>query len=162
MQIDLRKIFRRAKLGKLVAILLLLLMLGSTVTSFALQAFNRGRQNGNQESVELPESNIVDYEITDEQKSYLMRQGKTILEYRYQIACANCAEQRAYIEAAANEFSDQIFLQEIVDSQAIRPILEMNSFYGRLSLDDPSTEEILDGLCEIMADPPVRCVTRNI
>lgn len=162
MRIDLRKIFKRMKPGRFLAIVLLLIMLASTITGFALQSLNLNRQDAEQRIVEIPTSNVIDYELTNEQKEFLMRQGKTILEYRYQLVCDNCATQRAYLQAATNELSDQIFLQEIVDDGVTRPTLEMSSFYGRQSFADPTTDQIFDGLCAIMANPPVRCVTKNV
>ena len=161
MRIDLSKPFKKFKGIKFVSLILLLLMLGSTVTGFVLQAIGLNRQGNDEVEIELPDSNIIDYELTKEQKDYAIRQGKTVMEYRYQLMCEICADQRAYLQSAASELSDQILLQEIVDDSVDSSRLEISSFYGRRLLSDPSAEQILDALCEIMADPPVRCVTRN-
>jgi len=162
MRIDLGKALKKLKGVKLLSLLLLLLMLASTVAGFVLQAFNWRRQTNDGQEIELPDTNIIDYVLTAEQKDYLIRQGRTIIEYRYRLACQDCANQRIYLESAAGEFSDQIFLQEIVDDTVTNSTLEISSFYGRRSLANPSNDDILNALCAIMADPPVRCVTRNV
>ena len=146
---------------KYASLVLMFLMLGSTITYGALQAF-RGWQKSAEKAPELPESNVVDYEITAEQKNYMLRTGRTILDYRYRLACTECANQRAYIEAAARDFPTQIFVQEIIDNNATNSILSIASYYGSEQLTDPSNEEIFDTLCELMVEPPVRCATRNI
>lgn len=145
---------------KYASLILIILMLGSTLAYSALQTF-RGWQHTENEP-ELPDSNIVNYEITTEQRDYMLRLGRTILTYRYQLACTECANQRAYIEAAAGEFPNQIFVEEIVDIAATESTLSVKSYYGDELLTNPSNEEIFDTLCELMAQPPVRCATRNI
>lgn len=161
---NLSKKFKRFSGVKLISIILLLIMLGSTVTGYLLQALSTWGRNADQTEVELPDTNIIDYSLTGEQKDLLVGMGKTVMEYRHPLTCiGNCSFQKAYIESAVAEFSDQLFLQEIVDDAvAGRPTLELSSFYGRRMLTDPSQEEVLEALCRIMADPPVRCVTMGM
>jgi len=147
---------------KYVSLILMFLMLGSTITFGALQAFRTWRQPESTPAPELPATNVVAYEITAKQRNYMLRLGRTILEYRYQLACAECADQRGYIEAAARDFPDQIFVQEIVDNSANNPTLAMTSYYGDELLTNPSNEEILDALCRLMTDPPIICATMNV
>lgn len=148
---------------KYASLILMLLMLGSTLAYTALQAFRNWQQPNEAVSApELPSTNVVDYEITPEQRNYMLRLGRTILEYRYQLSCTGCAAQRAYIETAAGEFSNQIFVEEIVDATVAEPILSMTSYYGDKLLTNPSNEDVFDALCELMVEPPVRCATRNI
>jgi len=138
-------------------------MLGSTLAYSALQAFRTWTQpNEAATAPELPASNVVDYEISAEQRNYMLRIGRTILEYRYQLACAECANQRGYIEAAARDFPSQIFVQEIIDNAADNSTLSMTSYYGDELLANPSNEEILDALCRLMTDPPIVCATMNV
>jgi len=156
----LKKLSKRFKGKKLVSLILLLIMAASTLTGFALQALSWKERS--ESIVEIPKSNIITYELTPEQTNYLVRQGKTVIEYRYQLVCENCDLQRSSLEALTNEFSDQLFLQEVIDSSATKPRIEMLSFYGRRLLSDPPADDILDALCAIMANPPARCITRNI
>lgn len=165
MRIDLGKLpkkLKQLKGGKLISILLLLIMLLSTITGFALQALTTDNQGAGQGSVQLPDTNIIDYELTAEQKDQLIRNGKTVMEYRYQLACDNCTTERGYLGAFVNEYPDQLFLQEIVDNSAAQSRLEISSFYGRRLLTQPTPDDMLDALCNIMADPPPRCVTMGL
>jgi hypothetical protein len=148
---------------KYASLILMLLMLGSTLAYTALQAFRNLQQPNEAASApELPPINVVDYEITAEQRNYMLRLGRTILEYRYQLSCTDCAAQRAYIESAAREFPEQVFVEEIIDATAIEPTLSMTSYYGDKLLRNPSNEDVFDALCELMVEPPIRCATRNI
>lgn len=152
--------FDKKKYGSLI---LMFLMLGSTIAYSGLQAFRAWRRPEENANVpELPASNIVDYEITTEQRNYMLRIGRTILEYRYQLACVECGNQRAYMEAVAREFPDQMFVEEIVDAAANEPTLLITSYYGNEALTNPSNEEIFDALCTLMMDPPIACATRNV
>ena len=165
MRIDLGKIpkkLKKLKGTRLLSLLLLLLMLGSTITGFALQSLNFGNQDTTQKTVELPDTNVIDYELTPEQKEQLIRDGKTVMEYRYQLICENCTAERGYLNAFVNEYSDQLFFQDIVDDAATQSRLEISSFYGRRLLMQPTPEDIIEALCAVMADPPVRCVTIGV
>lgn len=148
---------------KYASLILIFLMAGSTLAYSALQAFrNLGQPDEGAQVPDLPTSNVVNYEITAEQRSYMLQLGKTILEYRYKLGCTECANQRAYIEAAAREFPNQIFVQELIDNTANNPTLSITSYYGHELLTSPSNERVFDALCELMLQPPIRCATRNI
>jgi hypothetical protein len=152
--------FDAKKYGSLI---LMFLMLGSTLAYSMLQAFRNWQQPQENTSVpELPASNVIDYAVTAEQRNYMLRIGRVVLEYRYQLTCTECADQRVYIEAVAREFPDQIFVQEIIDPGAAEPTLSITSYYGSKFLADPSNEETFDALCDLMTDPPIACATRNI
>ncbi len=148
---------------KYASLILIFLMVGSTLAYGVLQAFRSWSQpNGGAQVPDLPENNVVNYEITAEQRSYMLQLGRTILEYRYKLGCTECANQQAYIEAAASEFPNQIFVQELIDNTANNPTLSITSYYGSEMLTNPSNERVFDALCELMLQPPIRCATRNI
>lgn len=149
---------------KYISLILMVLMVGSTLAFSALQAVTSLLQSGGSQSAnpELPDSNVVDYAITTEQRNYIIRLGRTIIDYRYKLACSECANQRGYVEAAAREFPTQVFVQEIIDNSASNSTLSMTSYYGDKTLLNPSADEIFDALCELMIEPPVQCATRNI
>jgi hypothetical protein len=147
---------------KYVSVILIFLTIGSTAAYSVIQALGWGSNRQQTAQVELPNVNVVDYEFTNDQKDYMIRYGKTILEYRYQMGCANCSVQKAYLESAVNQFSDQLFLQEIVDNSQTKPALDVMSYYGSRNLKDPSNTAILNALCEIMVEPPILCATRNV
>jgi hypothetical protein len=146
---------------KYASLILIFLMLLSTV-SFGLLQSIRGLVQPTETEVNLPDTNIVNYQITAEQKNRMIKIGKTILEYRYRLGCTECSTQRAYIESAVAEFPDQIFLEELVDNSVSNSTLSISSYYGEKHLNNPSNEDILDKLCELMIEPPIICATRNI
>jgi hypothetical protein len=148
---------------KYISWILIFLTVGSTAAYSVLQAFRSPTQSGgNTNAPDLPSSNIVDYAITAEQRSYMLRIGRTILDYKYKLACTACSNQRSFIESAASQFSDQIFVQETIDSTANNSTLSMTSYYGDRSLTNPTTDQMFDALCEVMVNPPVQCATRKI
>lgn len=151
---------------KYASVILIFLTVGSTLAYGVLQAVNMGlnNQGGNSNSAQpsLPEGNIIDYELTNEQKNYMLRYGKTILEYKYPLACGNCSSQKAYLESTVGGLSDQLFLEEIVDNSQTRSTLDVSSYYSSRSLIDPSVNATIDALCGVMVIPPVRCATRNV
>lgn len=150
---------------KYVSLILIVLMVGSTLAFSALQAFQSWLQpnvGGGAATPELPSNNVVEYAITAEQRNYMIRLGRTVIEYRYKLACAECANQRGYVEAAARDFPSQVFVQEIIDNSANNSTLTMTSYYGDKQLANPSFDEMFEALCELMVEPPVQCATRNI
>lgn len=144
---------------KFVSILLLVLTLGSTAAFGLLQARGNG---GETTQVELPASSVIEYALTAAQKNYAIRMGRTLLEYRYPLACSSCAEQRAYLEFLVSKYPDQLLLQELSDNSLSKPTLEALSYYGSRTLADPSQEAIFNLLCDTMVQPPVSCATRNV
>ena len=112
--------------------------------------------------MEVPEGNIIDYELTAEQRNYMIKQGTTILEYRYPLVCESCTAQKAYLEYAINEFPDQLFLEEILDNSRADSILSVASYYGSTRLESLSNDDMFNALCEFMVNPPIRCATVSV
>jgi len=141
---------------------LIFLMVGSSIAYGVLQTFT-GTQNGQEDEIELPSQNIIDYRLNSEQYRYLLRIGKTIVEFEYSLACDECRETKSWLEAAANEFSNQLMLIELVvgDSDAL-PIVRLESSYGRRVLSEPTPDEVMDSFCDLLVDPPIRCATTGI
>ncbi len=142
------------------SLFLLILMLGSTFAYSLLQSY--GYTKFEEKEVELPEKNIIDYELDVEQKNYLIKRGYTILEYKYPLGCNNCNNDMLYMESLVNEFPKQLFLEEIVENNITTSELEILSYYGSSSIENPNQNEIMDGICQYMINAPVRCATRNI
>ena len=138
----------------ILSIFFIFLMVGSTVVYSLLQVFSPTKQG-----LELPKSNIIDYELTPEQKSYLLANKKTILEFTYSLTCVECLNQKALLEGITNQFSDQLFLQETLASDSS---LAITSLYGQQDLKDITQEAVIDTLCNLMAVPPPGCVRRVI
>ncbi|MFH1623351.1 MAG: hypothetical protein ABIA12_02430 [Candidatus Aenigmatarchaeota archaeon] len=146
---------------KYISIVLLLLIVGSTAAYSIMQSFGWGG-GATYKQVELPANNVIDYELTAAQKDYAARSGKTLLEYRYPMMCANCTEHKAYLEFFVSKFPDQLLLQEISDNSVSRPSLDVTSYYGSRTLTDPSVDGMFGALCDTMVQPPVSCATRNV
>jgi hypothetical protein len=140
---------------------MIFLMVGSTLAYAILQSFTPSQPE--EEGIELPEQNIIDYRLTTEQYHYLLRAGKTIVEFEYSLACDECRDTKTWLEAATNEFSNQMLLIELVvsDSDAL-PIVRIESSYGRIVLSKPTTDEIMNSFCNLLTEPPIRCATSGI
>jgi len=148
---------------KWVSFVLIILTIGSSLAYSILQAFG-GRSSSGQNSTapDMPSSNIINYKLTPEQEDYALRLGKTLLEYRYTLGCTNCSTQKGYLESFTNQLSDQLLLQEIVDSSQTSSVLYVTSYYGTRTVKDPSGQAIFGALCEIMVQPPIQCATKNV
>jgi len=148
---------------KIMSMFLLIILLGSTLGTAVLQAFGWNANNRNTaQQIEIPETNIINYELSSAQETYLIGQGVTVLRYKYSMSCAPCDWQRTYLESNVNGFPRQLFLQEIVDNSQTEPSLYITSYYGSKTLNNPTNEEIFDSLCDLMFNPPVVCATRNV
>ncbi len=111
--------------------------------------------------LDLPQSNILENDISDEIKSYLIRNGKTLIELEYDKTCLECQDTRFFLESAANQFSDQIILIELESSNEA-PTITMSSYFTQKNMINATNEELMDALCEALVEPPVVCATRNI
>lgn len=141
---------------------LIILMFVSTFASPFIQGFNIQRSPlSPTESVTLPEDNIIDYELTREQEVYAMRLGKTIMKFEYSTACVDCLAQKAFVESIANQFRDQVILEELARDVDL-PLLTMSSYYGHKLLTNATNDEIVDAMCAVLTDPPIFCTTKNI
>lgn len=150
----------RIKKSRISGIFLLLLMLSSTVAYGALRVIPKIES---EEEIEIPSQNIIDYKLTSEQRRYLLRRGKTIVELEYSFECKECMDVKAKLESAAREFSDQMLLIELLTTgNKSLPIVRVESSFGRESLNQPTDVEIMDAFCDLFVNPPLRCATRNV
>jgi hypothetical protein len=130
------------------AVFFIFLMAGSTAVYSLLQAFRPQSQ-----TIELPTSNIINYDLTVEQKSYLLGKGKTIIEARYYTGCVEC--QLSYLGSLANQYSDQVILEELLSDKYEITII---SYFGQKDLTNATQDKIFSSLCELMVSPPPICV----
>ena len=154
----------KMKINKTVigGLFLIFIMIGSSIAYGILQTFT-GTQTAQEDEIELPSQNIIDYRLNSEQYRYLLRIGKTIVELEYSLACDECREIKSWLEGAANEFSNQLMLIELVvgDSDAL-PIVRIESSYGRIVLSEPTPDEVMSSFCDLLVDPPRRCAISGI
>ena len=153
----------KLKISKPAVISIFLLVI--TLSSMAYGAFQsaQGANSQNKNSVELPSSNIIDYRLTSEQQRYLLRSGKTLIEFEYSLRCQSCSSVKAQAEALTNAVSDQVILSEIVveDSSSL-PIVRIESSYGRDVLTSATSDQMTASLCSLLASPPAWCVRSGI
>jgi hypothetical protein len=109
----------------------------------------------------LPSDFIISYRLSPLQFNQAMSTGLTVATYRYEKSCLECANQRAILErlALSQEFSGQVILEEIESSGPAS--LEVNSFLGGRTIDDINQESVISVFCELVANPPLGCVTRQ-
>jgi len=138
------------------AMFFIILMLVSTFAYTFLRSVNNPTKK-----ITLPEQNIIDFELTADQEVYAYSQGKTVAKFYYYSGCLECSEQLSFLESLANQFSDQVILEEILTKDGTHK-LTITSYYGQRNLDDATDEEILDVFCELMVRPPVMCATRKV
>ena len=139
----------------ILAMFFIFLMVGSTLAYSILQVFSPSEPG-----IELPEGNIIDYELTSEQEIRLLTNGKTILRFEYYLTCVECLDQKTLLEGLTNQFSNQILLQEILTDDSTS--LTITSRYGQEDLKNITQDTVIDSLCSLMADPPVGCIRRGV
>lgn len=142
--------------ASIIALFLVFIMVGSTVAFSILQSVRSPKTE-----LELPSTNIVNYELKPEVESYLIQNGKMIIKFDYALACVECLNRKAFLESVANQFSDQIVLVEIVTNEDT-PSLTAISIYGQRSVGNVTEEEVVNVLCDLMINPPVFCAMRNV
>ena len=142
-----------------VSLFFIILMAGSTATYALLQAVRQPVTE-----VNLPSSNVVNYELTEEQENLLMQNGKTILKYIYSQSCEGCLQKKNVLDSVAADktFSDQVMVEQILSSKQGLPILTVVSYRGQKVLTNYTNDDLVDALCEMMVQPPVGCAVRKI
>jgi len=159
---------------KSILLLFVLFMLvgGFSIVPYILQAaFYTPPQTGN---IQVPTTDIVDYELTSEQENAILRQGKAVIRFEYSLNCEKCLETQSILEEIVNlkQFKDQIVLEEIKSSATDLPRVNIIGFavegnqinVGQKILQSTNVTEgeIINSLCGLMLQPPVECALRNV
>ena len=152
-----------------IGLFIIILMFGST---FAYAIIQGGWNSG---EVSLPETNVINYELSLSQKYTALMKGMIILNYKYSQACENCLENKDYLEQLAydSQFGGQMFVEEIlVNDTGELPILNMTGFKiseNRIELDyrefqgeNVTQNSTFDAVCELMIDPPIDCTLKKV
>lgn len=134
-----------------IGLFLIAVMLFSTFAYAVIQSFYP-KQNA-----KLPESNIIDYQLDANLKNALMQYGATVITFEYNLGCDNCVNQKAALEFFANEYKQQMWLEELVDESLDKSEVTISSIYGEDNLIDSNEAEIIKSLCKLMVAPPVAC-----
>lgn len=147
------------KRSAVIGIFFIILMLGSTIAYSIMSAIRTPQNEG---ETKLPETNIIDYELNAKQKELLLQKGIVLAKFTYNINCLECLQQKSYLESFARQYSNQIFLEEIINATVQNSTLTVNSLRGYDILTSVTQENILDVFCELMLQPPVDCALRKV
>lgn len=144
-----------------VGLVLIALMLLSSFAFAVLQSYFYFPQQ--QQEVTLPNTNIVDYELSPSQEIRLLQDGKTILKFDYSMNCEACLEQKDLLESFSTNspFAGQLFLEE-VETTKINTTLIVLSIYGQETLLNITQESVTEVLCRLVVQPPTGCVLTQV
>ena len=138
-----------------IGLFLIAVMLFSTFAYAIIQSFYP-KQN-----TQLPKTNIIDYHLDSNLINALIQYGATVITFEYNMGCNNCPDQKATLESFANEYKQQIWLEEIVDQSLDTSNITMSSIYGEDKLVDANETGIISTLCQLMVSPPVACALKT-
>ena len=142
---------------KIISLIFIFLMSASTFAYAILSAFkNPG------EEVKIPNQRIINFELNQQQKSYLLQRGYTLIKYEYYNGCLECANTKTSLESLTNNADNQIFLQEIVSDQSSTQTVTITSFKGEKTLKNPSNLDLQTNICNLITNKPLWCVTSQI
>jgi len=128
-----------------------------------------------QSNLDLPKTNIINYQLDTNAKNAFMQYGVTIITFDYNLGCENCIAQKSTLEFFANEYKPslnkpeitiddiygKIFLEELVDESLDKSKITISSVYGEDSLIDANETGIVSTLCKLMVAPPVACALQK-
>lgn len=140
----------------IVGLFLVVIMFFSTIAFSFIQSVRTPKA----QETKLPETNIVNEELTSDVEILLLQNGRTIIKFVYNSTCADCQDVRFSLENLATQFPNQIIIENILKNEPTS--ITMSSYYGQRIVENVSGEEFLDALCELMVEPPVMCATRNV
>jgi hypothetical protein len=122
----------------------------------------RQTTSSTQPSATLPSTNVVEYELTTDQENLAVQDGKTILKFYYTQSCIECINQKPFLESIANQFSDQIILEEVISQNERPSTLLVFSYYSQKNLFNATSGQIIDTVCDVMLKPPASCAARKV
>ena len=142
---------KQNKTGKIIAILFVILMLGSTMAMFVEVVLKKS------EEIQLPPSRVVKYRLTEDRIKLLLGKYYTVVEYDYPSACIECGSLLTSLEQWATSSDSQIYLQE-VQSDASSSTLSMISLRGQKTLYDPKIDETRNEICSLLVSRSLFCL----
>lgn len=141
-----------------VGIFLIGLMFLSTFAFAALQTI----YTPSQPNIELPNTNVINYQLGRDQQNLLISQGKTLITYRYDSACVSCLQQKQFLEQLAtnSKVSNDLFVQ-ILESNIDPPTVGLVSYSAQIQLTNATNEELFSGLCQVLIKRPLECALQQ-
>lgn len=141
---------------KMIALVFILLMFGSTFTYALLNAF--GEKNT---EVQIPQDKILSYALNEQQKQYLLSKGYTLLEYSYPTGCLECIDVKKDLEKTTQISDDQVYLQELTNSGEVSK-LTILSLNGGKTINNPTIKEAETSVCDLLIKKSLWCITSAI
>ena len=160
---------------KSIILLFVLFMLvgGFSVVPYILQApfFNPVAPT----NIQVPDiDTIVDYELTVEQENAILRQGKVIIRFEYNLTCEKCLEMQNLLGQLVKlkQFKNQIVLENIKSTADDLPKINIIGFVtdgnqigvGQKILQSANVTEsnVINSLCGLMLQPPLECALKDV
>lgn len=119
-----------------------------------------------QPGVAIP--NIINRELTQEERIYVLQTGRVLIENFYVSNCSICAVDKATLEMFAQEFKEFIVLEEVEVNNTNETTYVKLQMIGRAGLikdlrDVEITQEnLIDIFCDIALVQPRECLLREM
>jgi hypothetical protein len=140
---------------KIMAIFFIVLMFGST---FAYGIMNLLNEKENQ--IQIPQDKILNYELSEQQKTYLMQKGYTLIKYDYSSGCLECIDVKSSLERITQNSDGQIYLQEITLQGTNK--ISIVSLNGQKNINKPTVNQTEEAVCSLLLQRPIFCLTSQI
>jgi len=144
------------KKEKIIAFFFVILMSGSAIT-FALQYIFGEKE----QPVQIPQEKILNYELNEQQKNYLLGKGYTLIEYSYPTGCLECIDVKNNLEKITQISDNQIFLQELTKGGEVAK-LTIVSLNGGKTLNNPTVKETETSICDLLIKRSLWCVSSQV
>jgi len=141
----------------LIALIFIFLMFGSTFAYAILNAFTSP-----EEDVNIPNQRIIDFELDQSQRGFLLQRGYTLIEYQYFSGCLECVDVKNKLESLTQNSDNQIYLQELLSAENATTSLTVTSLRGGKTITNPSSENLENVICNYLVNQPLWCVTSKI
>jgi hypothetical protein len=145
-----------SKKNKTIAFIFVLLMFGSTFTYALINMFGEKK-----DEVKIPQEKILNYELTDQQKGYLLPKGYTLIVYSFTTGCLDCINVKKDLERITQNSDGQIYLQEIVKNEGIS-MISIISLNGGKTINNPTSQELENTICDVLIQRPLWCVSAKV
>jgi len=140
---------------KIIALFFIMLMFGSTFAYGIMSLFNQPS-----DQIQIPQEKILNYELNEQQRTYLLRRYFTLVEYRYSSGCLDCIDMKTELERITMNSEGQIYLQEILSDGSDK--ITITNLNGAKSITSPTVNETQEAVCNLLLQRPIWCVTTQL
>lgn len=143
----------------LMALFIAFIMVASAV-GFALL---RNTPIGGQQTPTFP--NVVESVLSNEERLYILRSGKSLIEFLYPENCTDCLEKREIYErfVTSPEFKDYVILETAVEENVTADWIVMAYTGDQISLEHiNSTEDLMKIFCGSSVVKPNICILEEV